>query len=153
MMRLSRHADYAVVLMTHIAQHQGRSHTAVELARATRLPGPMVARVLARLGRHELLVSHRGAKGGYMLTRPAAGISVGAIVSVFDGPVSLTRCVKPGPGRCGVEATCPARAGLHYVNVAVRKALDDVSLAEISAAATAPAALSRRDEPLEEAHP
>ena len=149
MMRLSRFADYAVMLMTHIARHPERSHTAAELARAAPLPVPTAARVLARLCRHGLLTSTRGVKGGYMLAHPAARISVGAIVRAFDGPVSLTRCVKPGPGRCEVEPVCPSRVGLHYINVAVHRALDDVSLAEIVAAATPPAP---SHQPAAEAH-
>ena len=38
-------------LMTHVAQHHGRIHTASEAAIATRLPAPTVAKVLARLCR------------------------------------------------------------------------------------------------------
>src|SRR6185312_753122 len=132
MMRLSRLSDFAVVLMTHVAQHHERVHTASETAAATQLPVPTVAKVLARLCRGGLLTSIRGVKGGYRLARPAAEISVGAIVNALDGPIALTQCIKLGPGRCEVEAVCPSRVGLHRINVAVHKALDDVSLADIA---------------------
>ena len=133
MMRLSRLADFAVVLMTHVAQHHERVHTASEAAAATQLPTPTVAKVLARLCREGLLTSIRGVKGGYRLARPAAEIPVGAIVNALDGPVALTQCIKLGARRCEVEAVCPSRVGLRRINVAVRKALDDVSLADIAA--------------------
>lgn len=136
-MRFSRLADFAVVAMTHVAQN-GELHTAPAIAVATQLPAPAVAKVLARLCREGLLVSARGAKGGYTLARPAATISVGSIVSALDGPVSLTRCIKPSPKRCAVEAVCPARTGLHRINLAVRKALDDVSLADVAAPVLGP---------------
>jgi FeS assembly SUF system regulator len=132
-MRLSRLADFAVVVMTHVAQKDCDTHTAAAVAEATQLPAPTVAKVLARLCRERLLVSMRGRKGGYALARPAAAISVGGIVAALDGPVALTRCAKPGANRCEVEAVCPSRIGLRRVNVAVRKALDDVSLADIAA--------------------
>ena len=137
MMRLSRLADFAVVLMTHVAQHHGRVHTASQAAAATQLPTPTVAKVLARLCREGLLTSIRGVKGGYQLARPAAKISVGTIVNALDGPIALTQCIKLGPGRCEVEAVCPSRVGLHRINVAVNKALDDVSLADIATPAQA----------------
>jgi FeS assembly SUF system regulator len=137
MMRLSRLADFAVVLMTHVAQHHERVHAASEAAAATQLPAPTVAKVLARLCRGGLLISIRGVKGGYQLARPAAEISVGAIVNAFDGPVALTQCIKLGPGGCEVEAVCPSRVGLHRINVAVHKALNDVSLADIATPAPA----------------
>lgn len=131
-MRLSRLADYAIMLMTHAAQHPADSHTAAESAAATRLPVPTVARVMARLCRAGFLASERGAKGGYRLARPAAGIPVGAIVSLFDGPVMLTRCAQSGPRQCEVEALCPSRVGLQRLNLAVRKSLDEVTLAELA---------------------
>ena len=130
-MRFSRLADFAVMVMTHVAQHHDRMHAATEVAIATQLPAPTVAKVLARLCREQLLTSIRGVKGGYMLARPAAEISIGAIVNALDGPVALTQCIKLGPGRCEVEAVCPSRVGLHRINLAVHKALEDVSLADI----------------------
>jgi len=136
-MRLSRLADFAVVLMTHVAQHHERVHRASEAAIATQLPAPTVAKVLARLCREGLLTSIRGVKGGYRLARPATDISVGAIVNALDGPVALTQCIKLGPGGCEIEAVCPSRVGLHRINVAVHKALDDVSLADIATPAQA----------------
>jgi FeS assembly SUF system regulator len=135
MMRLSRLADYAVVVMTHVAQNHSKVHTAAKVASATRLPAPTVAKVLARLCREGLLVSIRGVNGGYTLERPAPAISVGAIVTALDGPVALTQCIKPGQGRCEIETVCPSRVGLHRINMAVRKALDDVSLADIAMSA------------------
>jgi len=130
-MRLSRLADYAIMLMTHAAQHPAKSQTAAESAAATQLPVPTVSRVMARLCRAGLLASERGARGGYRLARPADTIPVGAIVSLFDGPVMLTRCARSGPRQCEVEALCPSRVGLQRLNLAVRKALDDVTLAEL----------------------
>jgi FeS assembly SUF system regulator len=131
-MRLSRLADYAIVLLTHIAQHPEAVHTGAEAALATGVPQPTTARILARLCRSGVLTSTRGAKGGYVLGQPAADISVGDVVSVFDGPVNLTRCVSAARRPCEVETTCPSRAGLNRINVAVRKALNDVSLADLA---------------------
>jgi DNA-binding IscR family transcriptional regulator len=42
------------------------------------------------------------------------------------------QCIKPGSARCEVEPVCPSRVGLQAVNVAVQKALEDVSLADIA---------------------
>ena len=156
MMRLSRLADFAVVLMTHVAENRHNIHTAAKVAAATQLPAPTVAKVLVRLCREGLLASIRGANGGYILERSASAISIGAIVSAFDGPVALMQCIKPRPGRCAVEAVCPSRLGSHRVNMAVRKALDGVSLADITMSALvfeAPARpLSSRQPPAVKAH-
>jgi FeS assembly SUF system regulator len=137
MIRLSRLADYAVVLMTHMASGHGADasgvHNALDMAAVTGLPAPTVAKVLAILTRQGLLQSHRGAKGGYWLARGSGEISVADIVSALEGPIALTHCIKVGPGSCDVEPTCPSRYSLNRVNTAVRKALSEMSLAEIAA--------------------
>ena len=133
MIRLSRLADYAVVLMTHMNAAPSPVHNAVDVAAATGLPAPTVAKVLKRLAQAGLLQSHRGAQGGYRLARAAPGISVADIVSAIDGPIALTHCSKPGKGVCDVELACPSRSGVNRINTAIRTALEAVSLAEISA--------------------
>ena len=141
-MRLSRLADYAVVLMTHIAQHPEQVHTAAGVTMATRVPAPTVAKLLNALSRNGLLASTRGIKGGYALARPATAITVGEIVAVLEGPIALTQCIK-GPGSCDIETVCQSRLGLHRINLAVRKALEDISLAEIAFPVPAPMAPPR----------
>lgn len=138
-MHLSRLADYAVVLMTHIAQHPEQVHTAANVTVATRVPAPTVSKLLNSLSRGGFLASTRGIKGGYALARPATAITVGDIVAVVDGPIALTQCIKAGPGNCDIEAVCQSRLGLHRINLAVRKALEDISLAEIAGPVPAPA--------------
>ena len=131
-MRFSRLSDYAVALMTYIAQHPRQVHTAANVAAATRVPVPTVAKLLAKLRRNGLLASTRGVKGGYALVRPPAAISVTEIVAVLDGPIALTTCIKAGHGACEIEEICPSRRGLHRINQAVREALDVISLADIA---------------------
>jgi FeS assembly SUF system regulator len=131
MIRLSRLADYAVVAMTHIATRADGVHNAVDVAQGTGLPVPTVSKVLAKLCRGGLLTSQRGAKGGYTLSRPAGAISVAAIVSALDGPIGLTQCTLTEGEGCDVERVCPSRQGVHKINLAMRRALEDVSLADI----------------------
>jgi FeS assembly SUF system regulator len=131
-MRFSRLSDYAIALMTHIAQHPRRVHTVANVAAATRVPVPTVAKLLAKLRSNGLLASTRGVKGGYALVRSPAAISVTEIVAVLDGPIALTTCIKAGDGACEIEESCPSRLGLHRINQAVREALDVISLADIA---------------------
>jgi DNA-binding IscR family transcriptional regulator len=71
MIKLSRLADYAVVLLTQMGADAKGVHTAIGLAASTGLPVPTVSKVLATLARDGVVTSVRGAKGGYRL-RPTA---------------------------------------------------------------------------------
>lgn len=144
MMKLSRMADYAVVLMTHMAADPGRNFTAQGLADRSHLPQPTVAKVMARLARGGLLRSLRGVKGGYGLAREPAAIVVADIVGLMDGPIALTDCLSGGAVICGVQHNCPSRAGVEKVNAILRDALSSVTLEDLAA----PARLSAGPPPL-----
>ena len=142
MIRLSKLADYGIVIMTTLARHPGRQHNAPEVAAQSHIPLPMASKILKALARAGLLVSHRGAKGGYDLARPAAAISVADVICALDGPIAMTACVEDGPGGCEIEALCPARANWQRINDAIRGALEGISVAEM--AQTIPPAFADR---------
>ncbi len=131
MIRLSRLADYSVVLMTYLASHAERPQSALDLTFASGLPGPTVGKLLNMLARAGLLTSFRGVGGGYALTRTPGDISVAEIIHAVDGPIALTECIHDSSGECDLEASCPARGSWQVINDVVRKALSSVSLADV----------------------
>ena len=150
MIRIGRLTDYGIVLMTHLAANPVVDHSATDIATEARLPLPTVSKLLRLLAKEGLLVSHRGAKGGYSLARPAEQISVAGIIGAIEGPVALTLCTTAEhTGDCELERCCPVRGHWQKINRAVLNALEDVTLADIvgpqlarSAATTAALALS-----------
>ena len=56
------------------------------------MPAPTVSKILAALARAGVLVSHRGAKGGYRLARAPREISAADLIAALDGPIALTVC-------------------------------------------------------------
>ena len=140
MIRLSKLADYGIVMMTHMARAAGRQQTAPEIAAQSHLPLPTASKILKGLAHAGLLVSHRGAKGGYGLARPAEEISVADVIVALEGPIALTACIEHAPGECDIEAVCPARANWQRINRAIREALEGITLLEM--AQTVPAAFA-----------
>ncbi|MDJ0944290.1 MAG: SUF system Fe-S cluster assembly regulator [Kiloniellales bacterium] len=132
MFRLNRLTDYAVVVMAQMALRDKATMTASEIARDTGVPLPTVAKVLNALARDGLIVSQRGAAGGYGLSRPAAEIGVADIIQAIEGPIALTACVDGSTNHCDVEDLCPMRGGWDKVNRAIRGALDSVTLADMA---------------------
>lgn len=137
MLRMSKQADYGLVLMTHLATAGDRRFTAAELATETRIPPPMVSKVLKLLGREGLLTSHRGVKGGYSLDHDPEEISVAAIIAALEGPIAFTECVEDAPGACIHEAVCQLRGNWQRINLTLRQALEGISLAELAEPAPA----------------
>ena len=132
MIKLSRLTDYGVVVMSQMAQDMAVTRTAPELAAASGVPAPTVAKLLKLLVKVGLVESWRGVNGGYALTRGIDEITAADIIEALEGPVALTACVDGSDADCGVESLCPMRGGWEKVNRAVRAALEEVTLAELS---------------------
>ena len=131
MLRLSKLADYAVVVLARLASGDA-VQTSPNIAGATGLPEPTVAKVLKGLASGGLVVSQRGARGGYRLLRPLEDVNVADVVAAIDGPVHVTACVDGSPSSCQAQQCC-CRGGWDQVNHAVMQALGTISIADIVA--------------------
>jgi FeS assembly SUF system regulator len=119
--------------MAHLAAcPEGAPHNARELAAETRLPVPVVSKVLKALARAGLLVSQRGAKGGYGLARSPREITVPEMITALEGPIGLTECAQH-PGACPQEEGCHVRAPWQRISRAVQGALARITLADLVA--------------------
>jgi len=131
MIRITKQTDYGIVLLTHVAAEPERQFNAPELAAETRLPLPMVSKILKLLTKEGLLDSHRGVKGGYSLSRQPESISMAEIITALEGPIAITECIEVA-GDCSHEALCPVRGNWRRINQAVRAALEGITLAELA---------------------
>ena len=133
MIKLTRLADYGIVLLTYVARHpEGRIHNVPDLAAEAHLPLPTVSKVLKLLAKGGLLSSHRGVNGGYHLSRHPADITLADIVESLDGPIAITECSSATHNRCELTKLCPARSNLQLINQAVLGALDNITLAQMT---------------------
>jgi Rrf2 family protein len=99
----------------------------------------IVAKVLKKLARAGLVTSERGSRGGYRLARPPADVSLRAIVTALEGPISLTFCSSgTASGRCRTRPLCVASDAMQRLNHLVNGAFDAVSLEDILRAPDAP---------------
>ena len=131
MLRISKLTDYGTLILAHMAGVPDRVHSATGLADALGLGLPTVSKVLKTLGRHTLVKSQRGAHGGYVLSRPAAQISVADVIDALeDHPFGLTEC-SASTGVCSMESDCRIRDNWLRINTVVRQALQAVTVADM----------------------
>jgi Rrf2 family protein len=132
MLRLSKKADYALMAMKHLATRpDAASASAREIAEAYDIPIELMAKVLQRLVRRGLLVSHQGTRGGYRLSRATALISVADIIQAIDGPLTVTAC-STEEENCDQFSKCSIRDPLWRIKDRIISALSTCSLQEIS---------------------
>ncbi|HUP92861.1 MAG TPA: SUF system Fe-S cluster assembly regulator [Solimonas sp.] len=131
MLKLSKLADYATVLLTAMAREPARVYNGQELAARTHVPVPTAAKLLKKLARAGLLESQRGAQGGYRLVRAPERITVAEVIRALEGPIAVTQC-SGHVGHCGIESTCATRGNWRLINSAIRQALEAVTLAQMA---------------------
>ena len=130
MLRMSKLTDYGTLVLAQLtARDQGLS-SAHQVATDTHLTQPTVSKLLKALVRAQLVVSERGAQGGYALARPAKEISAAQIIDALEGPVAITQC-SSGHGLCDLESICRVGDAWQRINVSIRRALTQVSLADL----------------------
>ena len=137
MLRLSKMADYGTVVMTTMINDPERSRSATEIAAVIHVPVPTVSKILKILARGGLVVSLRGARGGYMLSRPAEQISLVDVIKVMDGPIGMTEC-SVTPGMCSQESGCVVRANWLRINTGVLGVLQEITLDQMIAPVARP---------------
>lgn len=138
MLRISKLTDYATVLLAELAKqpHWDQRVSASELAEATGLELPTVAKILKTLARSGLIESARGVNGGYCLAMAPEAMPVAAIITAMEGPIALTECGLE-PGLCSRERHCGLRGHWQQIGQAVEQALTALSLADLARPATA----------------
>lgn len=132
MIRLTKLADYAVVLMAHMAENPGVIHSASGIAAATRIPAPTVSKILGAMARAGLLKSHRGLNGGFSLSVALETVSIADIINVVDGPIAVTNCLEDAHADCDILGSCRMPAYWRKINDAIRGALERITLAELT---------------------
>ena len=131
MFKLNRMTDYAIVVLGVLAHRQGEILAAAQLAELTGLNQPTVAKVAKTLVAADLVDTQRGVHGGYRLARSVAMISLVQIVEAMEGPIAVNDCVDGAQDPCMVSNCCFMSRNWNRVNLAVRNALDDITLEDL----------------------
>lgn len=130
MLRMSKLADYAALMLATMAERPATHRTAAELAGKTGISPPTVSKLLKTLAHAGLVVSRRGAHGGYSLARAPNAISAADVIEAIEGPLAVTECTL-APGLCELETTCQLSSQWQHLSVAVRRALADITLEDL----------------------
>lgn len=130
MLRISKLTDYAILIMVELTR-EDEMLSAHALAERVHIETPTAGKVLKLLAGAGLVESFRGVNGGYRVTRPAGDISVAEVIAAIEGPIAMTEC-SVEPGLCHQESSCTLRGNWQRISVAVARALEAVSLAEMS---------------------
>jgi Rrf2 family protein len=110
-MKTGRSTEYGMIAVCHIAQHYKDGPVmAQKVARAYDIPLEYLLKILQQMVRENVLISKRGPRGGFWLSRDASEITLLQVVEAIEGPVitnmQLAQQAKNVPFSIKIEAVC-----------------------------------------------
>jgi Rrf2 family protein len=117
MLDLALHANEEPVQLGVVAQRQGIGIKYLE-------------QILIPLKKADYVTSVRGPKGGHLLTRPPEEITVGEIVKLLEGGLTLVRCIQY-PEECKRSGRCVTRIVWKEATDAMHQRLDAITFREL----------------------
>jgi len=130
-MQLTRGTEYAIMGLSCLAMRPETPVLLSDIADSIGAPANYLSQVFQSLSRLGLVTSHRGARRGYTLSRPAAEINLRQIIEGIEGPITLTNA---GTDRdwCGGNGSCSLYGRLDHIETVIARELEAASLAKLT---------------------
>ncbi len=130
MLRITKESEYAFLLLSALLRQTDEPQSALSLAQSTGIAAPMAGKVLKKLVKSDILLSCRGAYGGYQLSKNPNEISALAVVEAMEGSPELVACAN-GEHQCALADLCPISPFWLDLNEELRQILARHSLADM----------------------
>ncbi len=134
-MRLTAKSEYGLLAMIDIAASCTDGPVAARgISTRQEIPAKFLEQLLVSLRRAGLVTAVRGARGGFVLERDPALISVLDIVEALEGPLVATVCESERGATCGREGRCAAASVWNRATDALRGVFEATTLHDLVAA-------------------
>jgi Rrf2 family iron-sulfur cluster assembly transcriptional regulator len=105
-MKLTTKGRYAVMAMADLALFKDNGPTSLtDISLRQNISLPYLEQIFIKLKNKNLVKSTRGAKGGYVLEKPANDIKISNIISAVDEEVKMLNCKKESKKGCNNKST------------------------------------------------
>ncbi len=130
-MKLSTRSRYGTRMMQELAQHYDNGPVRIgDIAMRQNISVKYLEQLIIPLKQDNFIKSVRGPKGGHMLARPPAEITVGQIVRTLEGGTDLAGCIEH-PGECARSRGCITRSIWEDASKAMYDKLNSVTLSKL----------------------
>lgn len=130
-MKISTKGRYGLRILLDIAMNPGEQPRMIrDICKSQKISEKYAGRLIIELRKAGMLVSIRGAHGGFKLKKMPKDISLLEVIETMEGPVSVVDCVG-NPKNCKRVDECGANKVWSGLNSLVKNYLADISLQDI----------------------
>jgi Rrf2 family nitric oxide-sensitive transcriptional repressor len=132
-MQLTRHTDYALRVLMHLAAKGDDLATIREISDLHRISENHLMKVVSRLASRGYVATLRGKGGGLRLARAASKINVGEVIRDTEESLHVVECMaKDYGGDCALSPSCRLKSALHAAQGAFFETLSQYSLEDLT---------------------
>ena len=143
-MTLSTRGRYGIHAMYDLAVNYGVGPQSIKcIAERQNIPEAYLEQLIAMLRRAKLVISNRGAQGGYRLAREPREITVGDVLRALEGGLNLVDCLEEDDA-CGKSCACPSRIVWMKIRDGLNQVVDGITLQDMVDEQKCPAALEAK---------
>ncbi len=134
MLKLSKSVEYALFAIKYLNyKTKDQLVSTKEISESMKIPYDLLAKIMQKLVKNEIVSSIQGTKGGYYLTKSPKQINLNQIISAVDSEIKLTDCLFENATEddCSRIRDCSLRSPLNNVQNKIIKLFNSTTLEEI----------------------
>ena len=131
MLKITRKVEYALIALRHLQQNeQGKLCSAKTMSLEYGIPQELLAKILQKLSKENIILSVKGPKVGYKISKDPNTINMTKFFEIMEGPMGIMDCYFDSG--CEQLNGCTIREPINKINNSIRTMFDNMTLADIT---------------------
>ena len=106
MVKFSKKLEYSLIALRHISLSEDEITRVRDISEKYNIPHDLLAKIMQRLKRENILESVQGINGGYRLLKKLSDISLLDLYSYVESTTSIVECMHDDTSTCYVSDNC-----------------------------------------------
>ena len=131
-MRITLESDYALRIVSALSEIDDVID-ANTIAEKTSVSLRFALKILHKLVLGDLVISYKGAKGGYKLKASPDKITLKSVIELIDGPIAIVRCLESSE-KCSMindKTTCIYHHIFDKISIDLAKKLSNITISDV----------------------
>ena len=131
MFKLSKTVEYALISLNHINKCEQSNPVSVrQISDQYNIPYELLAKILQKLSKQDILESIHGPKGGYKLNDNYNSLTLIEFIEILEGPFGITGCLTDS--ECDQLLNCNIITPIEKINSRLYKVFSEIKLNKIT---------------------
>lgn len=134
MLKIAKSVEYSILALRFIANNQNYECVSTkEISERENIPYDLLAKLMQKLVKHNIILSKQGKFGGYALNVSPEQLSINDVILALDEKIQLTDCMVENPttNDCARVVNCCLRSPLSKIQDKIVDLFKQTTLQEI----------------------